>query len=112
MVKLHTYPKRFEIYWVALDPTFGSEVRKTRPCVVITPDTMNKFLDTVIVAPMTTTRKKWTCRVNLNYTDKNGQIMLEQMRVVDKGRLHKLFGIVPELEQTQIIEALEKIFCQ
>lgn len=80
---------RFDVYLVALDPTLGSEIKKTRPCVVISPDEMNRHLNTVIIAPLTSTRKKYPTRVGLSFQGKKGDIVLDQIRTVDKKRLVK-----------------------
>jgi len=79
--------KRFNIYFVELDPAAGSEINKTRPCVVISPDEMNDVLNTVIVAPLTSTIKNYPMRVNCIVAKKKGQIALDQIRTIDKSRL-------------------------
>ena len=86
--------RRFEVYLVSLDPTIGREIRKTRPCLVISPDEMNRYVATVIVAPMTTKGRDYPTRVNCSFNGKDGQVVLDQIRTVDKSRLaHKLGGI-------------------
>ncbi len=110
MVK-HTYPKRFEVYWVNLDPTIGAEVKKkTRPCVVVSPDSMNQGLQTVLVAPMTTTSKAWPFRVSVTHKKTKGQVMLDQIRVVSKKRLHRLDGSVHAKTKADILECLNTMF--
>lgn len=81
--------KRFEVYLVNLDPTVGSEIQKTRPCVVVSPDEMNRHIRTVIVAPMTTTHRQYPTRVACCFRGKDGQVVLDQLRTVDKERLVK-----------------------
>ena len=78
--------RRFEVYLVNLDPTVGSEIRKTRPCVVISPDEMNLHIRTVIVAPMTTQGQASPTRVPCRFQGKSGQIVLDQIRTVDRSR--------------------------
>ncbi len=80
---------RFDIYIVSLDPTHGSEIKKTRPCVVISPDEMNYNINTVIIAPMTSSSKKYPTRVPIEFQGKKGQVVLDQIRTVDKVRLIK-----------------------
>ncbi|MDT0690801.1 type II toxin-antitoxin system PemK/MazF family toxin [Salegentibacter sp. F188] len=79
--------KQYEIYWISLDPTVGKEINKTRPGVVISPDASNKHLDTVLIAPLTSTIRKFPMRVNVTLDEKNGQVALDQIRCVDKVRL-------------------------
>ena len=76
--------KRFDVYLVNLDPTVGHEIKKSRPCLVISPDELNRNISTVIVAPMTTKGRNYPTRVSCSFNDKKGQILLEQMRAVDK----------------------------
>lgn len=83
---------RFDVYTIDLDPTIGSEIKKTRPCVIISPDEMNQYLKTVIIAPMTTSKKKYESRVNIEFQGKENQIVLDQIRTVDKQRLVKRSG--------------------
>jgi len=84
--------KRFDIWLINLDPTLGSEVQKKRPCLIVSPDEMNKYLNTVIVIPLTSTRKDYPTRVNCVFQDKNGQIAIDQMRSLDKSRLLQKLG--------------------
>lgn len=81
--------KRFDIYLINLDPTLGSEIQKTRPCVIISPDEMNDYIKTVIVAPMTSKGKLYPTRIRCNFQEKEGLIVLDQIRTVDKIRLVK-----------------------
>ena len=105
-----THPKRFEIYWINLDPTIGAEVKKTRPCVVISPDSMNQGLQTVLVAPMTTTKKTWPFRIPVTHQKIKGQVMLDQIRVVSKNRLHKKDGMIHAKAKAEILECLHTMF--
>mgnify|MGYP003429483015 CR=1 FL=1 len=85
--------RQFEVYLVSLDPTQGSEIKKTRPALVISPDEMNRTLRTVLVAPMTTTLRNFPSRVKTTFQGKKGDIALDQMRAVDRSRLKKLGSI-------------------
>jgi len=93
--------KQYQIILVNLDPTIGSEIKKTRPCVVISPDEMNKYLRTVVIAPMTTSSKKYPTRVKIKHDNKIGWIVLDQIRTIDKQRIIKIFG---ELQDSEIQE--------
>jgi mRNA interferase MazF len=84
--------RQYQIILVNLDPTIGSEIKKTRPCVVISPDEMNKYLRTIVVAPMTTSSKRYPTRVSVEHDDKNGWIVVDQLRTIDKQRVLKTFG--------------------
>jgi len=84
--------RRFEIFLVSLDPTVGSEIQKTRPCMVVSPDEMNRYLRTVIVAPLTTSLRPYPTRVPIRFQRKEGQAALDQIRTVDKVRLVKRLG--------------------
>lgn len=84
--------KQFEVYLVELDPTMGSEIKKTRPCVIISPNEMNNFLNTVFVIPLTSTKKAYPTRVDCTFENKEGQVAIDQMRAVDKVRLVKKLG--------------------
>lgn len=103
--------KRFEVYFINLDPTVGSEINKIRPCVVISPDQFNNGLNTVIVAPLTSTIKSYPTRVNCYVDGRRGQICLDQMRTVDKRRLQKLLDVITD-DQTQqdLLDTLYEIF--
>ena len=84
--------KRFDVYLVNLDPTVGFEIQKTRPCLVISPDEMNRNIRTVIIAPMTSAQKDYPTRVSCTFKKKQGQIVLDQIRTVDKKRIVKELG--------------------
>jgi|SRR5690606_2367997 len=91
--------KQYDIYWVNLDPTVGSEIKKTRPCIIITPSFSNKILNTILVAPITSTIRNFPMRVSITLKNKNGQIALDQIRCVDKRRL---FDKIESLDQKSI----------
>ena len=102
--------KRFEVYLVCLDPTMGREIRKTRPCLVISPDEMNKYIATVIVAPMTTKGKNYPTRVNCSFEGKHGQVVIDQLRTVDKSRLVKKLGVISQEAQSNVLSILAEMF--
>ena len=104
--------KRFGVYLVSLDPTVGSEIQKTRPCVVVSPDEMNRHIQTVIVAPMTTKGKKYPTRVECKFARKQGQIVLDQIRTVDKTRLVKKLSELSEETQAEALRVLAEIFAK
>ena len=96
--------KRFDVFLVNLDPTIGSEIQKTRPCVVISPDEMNRHIATAIIAPMTTKGRAYPTRVICQFQGKEGQIVLDQIRTVDKTRLLKKLGQISQNEQKSVLE--------
>ena len=104
--------KRFEVYLVRLDPAQGSEIQKTRPCAVVSPDQMNRHIQTVIVAPMTTKGKKYPTRVVCDFDDKQGQVVLDQIRTVDKTRLVKKLGELDDEAQEGTLRVLAEIFAK
>ena len=87
---------QYEVFLINLDPTIGHEIKKTRPCVVISPDEMNTNIQTVIIAPMTTKSHDYPTRLKLKFQDKTGWIVLDQIRTVDKRRLVKRLGRIPK----------------
>ena len=99
--------KQYEIYWVGLDPTIGSEINKTRPAVVLSPDESNKHLNTVLVAPLTSTIRNFPMRVNILLNDQKGQVALDQIRSVDKSRLLGLLGILSKKEIRELKNILK-----
>jgi mRNA interferase MazF len=101
--------KRFDVYQVNLDFSLGHEIRKSRPCVIISPDEMN-ILQTVIIAPMTTKIRKFPFRVNINFNQKQGQVALDQIRTVDKARLIKKLGRITSPSARKILDTLLQIF--
>ena len=102
--------KRFEVYLINLDPTIGSEIKKTRPCVVVSPDEMNLYIKTVIIAPMTTKEKPYPTRVGCQLHGKEGQIVLDQIRTVDKLRLVKKIGQIDRKTETEVLAKLQEMF--
>jgi mRNA interferase MazF len=101
---------RFDVYLINLDPTQGSEIKKTRPCLVISPDEMNRFISTVIVAPMTTKGRDYPTRVICEFQGKQGQIVLDQIRTVDKSRLIRKLGKIDKDSQMEVLAILTEMF--
>jgi mRNA interferase MazF len=102
--------KRFEVYLTDLDPTIGSETKKVRPCLIVSPDEMNQHLNTVIIAPMSTKGREYPTRVPCEFQRKQGQVVLDQIRTVHKARLVKRLGRIDGQTQTQVLSALGEIF--
>lgn len=102
--------ERFSVYLVALDPTVGSEVAKKRPCVVVSPDEMHQNIRTVIIAPMTSERKRYPTRVPCRFAGKSGEIMLDQIRTVDQSRLIKRVGKLDAAASRSTREGLIEMF--
>jgi mRNA interferase MazF len=102
--------RRFEVFLVALDPTIGSEIRKTRPCVIVSPDELNRHVQTVIVAPMTTKGQPYPSRVRCKFGGKEAHIVLDQVRTVDRARLVRRVGRIPAGAQRDVLTALGEMF--
>jgi mRNA interferase MazF len=101
---------RFDVYLTNLDPTVGFEIQKTRPCLVISPDEMNRHIRTVIIAPMTTAGKDYPTRVSCIFRKQHGQIVLDQIRTIDKARLVKKLGVIDAHTQIQVLDVLQHMF--
>jgi len=102
--------RRFEVWLVTLDPAQGAEIRKTRPCLVISPDEANQSLQTVIAAPMTTTPRRYPFRVNVRFQGKDGQVALDQMRALDGTRLVRRLGTITEDTRRRVTTTLAEFF--
>jgi len=100
---------RYEIYLVTLNPTVGSEIQKTRPCIIISPNEMNK-LNTVIIAPLTSKGFDFVFRPKITFDDKDGLVLLDQIRTVDKKRLVKKLGTIPKQKAEEIAQTLVEMF--
>ena len=98
------------MYLVALDPTVGTEIQKTRPCLIISPDEMNQYIRTVIIAPMTTRGRRYPTRVFCEFQGRPGQIVLDQIRTVDTSRLVRSLGRVDEATQQAVLSILQEMF--
>jgi mRNA interferase MazF len=103
-------PRRFEVYLVALDPTVGSEMQKTRPCVVVSPDEANDALSTVVAAPMTSTIRNYPTRIRVRFQGQNGEIAIDQLRALDKRRLVKKLGTISADAQRRLTALLLEFF--
>ena len=101
---------RFEVYLINLDPTVGSEIEKTRPCLVISPDEMNHYIKTVIVAPMTTKGRPYPTRVKCQFKGREGQIALDQIRTVDNNRLIRKLGRIEKRAADEVLTILNEMF--
>jgi mRNA interferase MazF len=104
--------KRFDVYLVSLDPTVGKEIQKTRPCVVVSPDEMNLYLGTVIIAPMTTQKHAYPMRVGCQFQGKAAEVVLDQLRTVDRARLLKRLGRISPKTQKAILTVLAEMFAE
>ncbi len=104
--------RRFEVFQAALDPTLGREIRKTRPCTVVSPDEMNRHIGTVTIAPMTTKGRNYPSRVACTFQGIQGQIVLDQIRTVDKARLVKKLGRLPPAACERVLRVLAGIFAK
>ena len=104
--------KRFEVYLVNLDPTVGHEIKKSRPCLVISPDELNRYISTVIVAPMTTKGRSYPTRVPCTFQGKEGQVVMDQIRTVDKIRLVKRLGKIHSQTQVEVFSVLSELFSE
>jgi mRNA interferase MazF len=102
--------KRFDVYLTNLDPTTGSEIQKKRPCLIISPDEMNRYIRTVIVAPMTSAGKDYPTRIACQFKKKNGHIVLDQIRTIDKTQLIKNLGALDAETQLKVISVLQRLF--
>ncbi|MFA9561835.1 MAG: type II toxin-antitoxin system PemK/MazF family toxin [Nitrospirota bacterium] len=101
---------RFDVCLVNLDPTRGHEIKKTRPCLIISPDEMNRHVRTVIIAPMTTVGREYPTRISTSFEGKKGQIVLDQVRTVDKKRLVKVLGKIDDPTAGRVLETLADMF--
>lgn len=101
---------RFDVYLINLDPTVGSEIKKTRPCLVVSPDEMNHHIRTVIVAPLTTRGQSYPTRVPCRFKGKDGQVVLDQLRAVDRSRLVKKLGRIEGKSAAAVLAVLQEMF--
>ena len=102
--------KRFDVHLVNLDPTVGSEIQKTSPALIVSPDEMNRSIQTVIVAPMTTRGHPYPTRVPCRFQGKQGQVVLDQIRAIDKSRLVKRLGKISPKAQKAVVRILQSMF--
>ncbi|MBW2963044.1 MULTISPECIES: type II toxin-antitoxin system PemK/MazF family toxin [Flavobacteriaceae] len=102
--------KQYDIVLINLNPTVGSEINKTRPCVIISPNEMNKYLRTIIVAPMTTSSRNYPTRIEIKHNDKIGWIVVDQIRTVDKTRIVKRLGKMSKPEIKEFKSVMKETF--
>ena len=103
---------QYQVFWVSLDPTEGSEMSKTRPCVILSPNEMNENLQTVIVAPLTSTVKNFPSRVSVKFDGQNGMVALDHIRSVSKNRVGRLLGKLKISETEKIRQILQEMLCE
>lgn len=101
---------QYEIILVNLDPTIGSEIKKTRPCVVLSPNEMNKYLQTIVIAPITSTSKSYPTRVEIKGKSTKGWAVIDQIRTIDRVRVTKSFGMLDEKEIMEIKNVMKETF--
>ena len=104
--------QRFDVFLISLDPTQGHEINKTRPCLIISPNEMNNFLATIIIAPMTTKTRDYPTRISVNFSGKQGEIVLDQIRTVDRSRLIKKLGAISAFEAATVLNILQRLFAE
>jgi mRNA interferase MazF len=109
-VEVVSFPRRDEVWLIALEPTRGSEIKKARPCLVISPDEMNESLQTALVAPMTTTLRNYPTRVNMVFRGKTGQVALDQLRAIDRQRLVRRLGVITARAAREVSGVLVEMF--
>ncbi len=102
--------ERFNVFMICLDPTQGHEIKKTRPCLVISPNELNNSIRTVIIAPMTTKGRHYPTRVPVEFLGKQGHIVLDQIRTIDKTRLIKKMGSISHHEAQTVLDVLQRLF--
>jgi mRNA interferase MazF len=104
--------RQYQIVIVNLDPTIGSEIKKTRPCVIVSPDEMNSNLRTVVIAPVTSNKKKYPTRVKVKLDDKEGRIVIDQIRTIDKQRIVKIAGELTTKEYMEVKSIIKRTFVE
>ena len=103
---------RGEVHLVRLDPTSGREIRKTRPCVIVSPDELNAHLQTVVIAPMTTSGRAYPWRIRCRFQNRSGYVVLDQLRTVDRGRLVKRLGVLSAVTLSDVLGGLQEMFAE
>jgi mRNA interferase MazF len=102
--------QQYEVYVVNVDPTIGSEIKKTRPCVIISPDEMNKYLDMVVIAPITSQSKRYPTRIKIELEGNDNWVVLDQIRTIDKSRLTKRIALLNKKEIAAIKNVIKETF--
>ena len=100
---------QYEVHLINLDPTIGHEIKRTRPCLIVSPDEMNNNLSTVMIAPMTTKSHSYPTRVEIKFGEKKGWIVLDQIRTVDQVRLVKKLGLIKQKEITEVKRVIKEM---
>jgi mRNA interferase MazF len=101
---------QYSIVLINLDPTLGSEIQKTRPCVIVSPNEMNKYLNTIVISPMTSSLKEYPTRIPVNHNHQKGMIAIDQIRTVNKKRIIKLLGKLNKTEIKMTKEVIKETF--
>lgn len=102
--------KQYEIVLVNLDPTISSEMKKTRPCVIISPDEMNKYLQTIVIAPMTNSSKHYPTRIEIKHNKTKGWVVIDQIRTIDRKRVIKILGKLTEKELYKVKTTIQETY--
>jgi mRNA interferase MazF len=102
--------QQYNVFIVNLDPKVGSEIKKTRPCVIISPDEMNKYLNTVVIAPITSQSKDYPTRIKINLEGQENWVVIDQIRTIDKSRLTKKIGLLSQKETDSIKQVIKETF--
>ena len=105
-------PKRGDVYLISLDPTRGKEIKKTRPCLIVSPDELNEHLSTCIVAPMTTGGHRYPFRLSCRFQGKKGYVVLDQLRTVDRNRLVRNLGRLHHTVLSSVLNTLQEMFAE
>lgn len=108
----HENVQRFDVYLVSLDPSEGAEIKRTRPALIISPDEMNRHIRTVIIAPLTSTIKNYPTRVTTTIDGKQGQVVLDQIRTIDKHRLIRKLGTISSTASEEVLTVLQEMFAR
>lgn len=112
VVKPADGPRRGDVYLISLDPTIGREIKKTRPCVVVSPDDLNQHLSTFLVAPLTTGGYAYPFRISCRFQKRDGNIVLDQIRTIDRRRLVKRLGRMTPATMTKVLGTLQEMFLE
>ncbi len=107
-----SFPKQFSVYWFDPEPVKDSEIRKIRPCIVVSPDEMNEYLKTVIIVPLTSTIQAWPFRLTINILDQKSSVACDQIRMIDKSRLKAYIGNLKSTDKDRLFSILQSIFSE
>jgi mRNA interferase MazF len=109
---MQTFPKQGSVYWFDPEPVKGSEIRKIRPCIVVSPDEMNKHLQTVVVVPLTSTIQQWPFRLTISLLGQKSSAACDQLRAVDTARLRTRIGVLKKADSEKLLGLLQSIFSE